>query len=415
MLANDSNNDDIGGYAVKKIFEGLKVLDCGSFIAAPAAATILSDFGADVIKIEPPGSGDPYRQVSKFPGNPESEYNYGWMLDNRNKRGLALDLAKPGGQAVLGQLASQADVFITNFPQGVRQRLGISYEALAPLNDRLIYASFSGYGERGEEANKPGFDMTAWWARSGMMDQVRPAAGAGPAKPTVGMGDHPSGMTLFASIVTALYQRERTGKGAQVGSSLLANGLWSNGFLAQAALCGARFFDRPPREQAPNAMTSHYRCRDGRWLLLTIANEERYWPVLVQCLGRENLINDPRFSTRTERHARSAELIAILDEVFATRDRSDWRTILGASGLVFEVVATLEDIPNDQQLLANEILVPFEEDTMLTIDSPFFVDGAEKVQPRHAPSVGEHSDKILREAGYDEAAIRDLRECGAIG
>jgi len=147
-------------------------------VAAPAAATILSDFGADVIKIEPPGAGDPYRQLPKFPGNPESDYNYGWMLDNRNKRGLALDIAKQEGQAVLGRLVSQADVFITNYPLAVRQRLGIGYEALAPLNDRLIYASFSGYGERGEEANKPSFDMTAWWARSGMMDQVRPAAAA---------------------------------------------------------------------------------------------------------------------------------------------------------------------------------------------------------------------------------------------
>ncbi len=400
---------------MENIFEGLKVLDCGSFIAAPAAATILSDFGADVIKIEPPGAGDPYRQVPKLPGNPKSDHNYGWMLDNRNKRGLALDIAKPKGQAVLGRLVSQADVFITNYPPGVRQRLGISYEALAPLNDRLIYASFSGYGEKGEEANKPGFDMTAWWARSGLMDQVRTEAAAGPAKPTVGMGDHPSAIALFASIVTGLYQRERTGKGAQVGSSLLANGLWSNAYLAQAALCGASFIDRPPREQALNALTSYYRCGDGRWLLLTIVNEERQWPVLAKCLGREDLINDPRFATSKDRHGCSQELIAILDEVFVAKDRSDWRAILGANGIIFEVVATPEDIPNDAQLLANEILIPFEGDTMLTVDSPVFVDGAEKVQPRHPPSVGQHSAEVLREAGYDEAAIQDLRACGAIG
>ena len=400
---------------MKKIFEGLKVIDCGSFIAAPAAATILSDFGADVIKIEPPGTGDPYRQLPKFPGNPESDHNYGWMVDNRNKRGLALDIAKQEGQAVLSRLVSQADVFITNYPLGVRQRLGIGYEALAHLNDRLIYASFSGYGERGEEANKPGFDMTAWWARSGMMDQVRPAAAADPAKPTIGMGDHPSAVTLFASIVTALYQRERTGKGAQVGSSLLANGLWSNAFLAQAALCGAKFIDRPPREQSFNAMVTYYRCRDRRWLLLTIANEERQWPVLAECLGQKDLIDDPRFLARADRHARAAELIAILDEVFATKDRSDWRAILNANGIIFEAVATPEDIPEDQQLLANEVLIPFEGDTMLTVDSPFLVEGAEKVQPRQAPSVGQHSDEVLGEAGYDEAAIQGLRECGAIG
>ena len=400
---------------MKKIFEGLKVIDCGSFIAAPAAATILSDFGADVIKIEPPGAGDPYRLLPKFPGNPVSDHNYGWMLDNRNKRGLALDIARQEGQAVLGRLVSQADVFITNYPLGVRERLGIGYEALAPLNDRLIYASFSGYGERGEEANKPGFDMTAWWARSGMMDQVRPAAATDPAKPTIGMGDHPSAVTLFASIVTALYQRERTGKGAQVSSSLLANGLWSNGFLAQAALCGANFIDRPPRKQSFNAMVTYYRCRDGRWLLLTIANEERQWPVLAECLGQKDLIDDPRFHTRADRHANAAELIAILDEVFATRDRAEWRAILNANGIIFEAVATPEDIPDDQQLLDNDILIPFEGDTMLTVDSPFLIEGAEKVQPRQAPSVGQHSDEVLGEAGYDEAAIQELRECGAIG
>ena len=155
------------------IFEGLKVLDCASFIAAPAAATVLSDFGADVIKIEPPGAGDPYRNLPNLPGYPVSEHNYAWMLESRNKKSLALDLGKPEGQAVLHRLAAEADVFITNFPPAVRERLGITYDELAPLNERLIYASFTGYGEKGEEANKPGFDSNAYWARSGLMDLVR--------------------------------------------------------------------------------------------------------------------------------------------------------------------------------------------------------------------------------------------------
>ena len=143
------------------IFEGLKVLDCASFIAAPAAATVLSDFGAEVIKIEPPGHGDPYRNLPHLPGYQHSPHNFAWMLESRNKRSLALDLGKPEGQQVLRRLAGQADVFITNFPPGVRARLGITYEELAPLNGRLIYASFTGYGEKGEEANKPGFDKSS--------------------------------------------------------------------------------------------------------------------------------------------------------------------------------------------------------------------------------------------------------------
>jgi crotonobetainyl-CoA:carnitine CoA-transferase CaiB-like acyl-CoA transferase len=400
---------------VTKIFEGLKVLDCGSFIAIPAATTILSDFGADVIKIEAPGAGDPYRQVSRLPGSPESDYNYGWMLDNRNKKGLALDISRPEGQEVLLRLASQADVFATNFPARVRNRLGITYEQLGALNDRLIYASFSGYGEHGSEADKPGFDVTAWWARSGMMDMVRADAAADPARPTLGMGDHPSAMTLFACIVTALYQRELTGRGSQVSSSLLANGLWSNGYYAQAALCGAKFIDRPPREQAFNALTSYYRCRDGRWLILTIVNEEGHWPSLAASLGREELVNDPRFATRSQRHAHSAELIAILDEVFATANRDYWRETLNANGVVFDVVATVEDLPNDQQLLDNDVFVAFEGDSMLTVDSPISVKGADKVQPRPAPDIGQHSEEVLLEAGYNASTIRALQESGVVG
>src|SRR4030081_1463060 len=156
----------------KGIFEGLKVLDCASFIAAPAAATVLSDFGADVIESEPPITGDPYRNLPNLPGYPASPHNFAWMLESRNKKSLALDLSKPEGQAVLHRLAGEADVFITNFPPAVRERLGITHEHLAPKNNRLIYASFTGYGEKGEEANKPGFDSNAYWARSGLMDLV---------------------------------------------------------------------------------------------------------------------------------------------------------------------------------------------------------------------------------------------------
>jgi crotonobetainyl-CoA:carnitine CoA-transferase CaiB-like acyl-CoA transferase len=397
-----------------RLFEGLKVLDCGSFIAAPAAATILSDFGADVIKIEPPGAGDPYRAIPKLPASPQSDENYAWMLASRNKRGLALDLGKPAAREVICRLISTADIFITNFPLAVRKKFRLNYADLAPLNERLIYASFTGYGERGEEANKPGFDITAWWARSGLMDGVRTEAKAPPARPLTGMGDHPSGISLYASIVMALYQRQITGKGAYVGTSLIANGLWSNGVMAQAALCGARFIDRPPREQSLNAFTNYYRCGDGRWLILTILNEERHWPVLAKCLGREELIDDPRFLTKRDRLAHAVELTAIFDEVFASKDRAEWRDILNAGGIVFDVVASAQDIRDDKQLFANEILVPFEGEETLTITSPVFLAGQQKALPRRPPAVGEHTEVILREAGYDAAAIERLRAEGAV-
>ena len=397
------------------IFAGLKVLDCASFIAAPAAATVLSDFGADVIKIEPPGAGDPYRNLPNLPGYPTGEHNFAWLLEARNKKSLALDLSKPEAQAVLYKLVEQADVFITNMPPPVRSKLGITYDHLAHLNDRLIYASFTGYGEKGEEANKPGFDSNAYWARSGLMDLVRADTDTTPARSVAGMGDHPCAMALYSAIVTALYQREKTGKGSHVASNLMANGVWAASVLAQAKLCGAKFGERRPRERALNAVTNHYQCKDGRWIILSLLNEERQWPTLARCMDRAELINDPRFATKPDRHARSIELIKIFDETFATKDLAEWRKILDGNGLVFGVVGILDDIPNDKQMLDNEVLVPFENDTMMTISSPIWIDGTKKVQPRKPPGVGEHSDEILRGAGYDEAAIKQLRSKGAVG
>ncbi|HEY3679477.1 MAG TPA: CoA transferase, partial [Bradyrhizobium sp.] len=348
-------------------------------------------------------------------GYPRSEHNFAWLLESRNKRSLALDLSKPDGQAVLHRLASEADVFITNFPPAVRGRLGISWKELEPLNPRLIYASFTGYGEQGEEANKPGFDSNAYWARSGLMDLVRAEDTSTPARSVAGMGDHPCAMALYGAIVTALYKRERTGKGSHVRSNLMANGVWANGVLAQAKLCGATFSKRRPREQALNAVTNHYRCRDGRWLILSLLNEDRQWPTLAKCLDREDLVTDPRFATKADRHARSLELIKLFDEIFATRDLAEWRKRLDGNGLVFGVVGILDDIPTDQQMIDNDVLLPFEGDQLLTVNSPIWVDGSRKATPRKPPGVGEHSDEVLREAGYDEAAIGQLRSSGAVG
>ncbi|HLL29125.1 MAG TPA: CoA transferase [Xanthobacteraceae bacterium] len=397
-----------------RIFEGLKVIDCASFIAAPAAATVLSDFGAEVVKIEPPGKGDPYRLLPELPGYPPSPHNYVWLLESRNKKSIALDLSKPEGQAVIHRLAAAADVFITNYPPDVRARLGVTYEKLAPLNARLIYASFTGYGETGEEANKPGFDSNAWWGRSGLMDFVRPDMSGPPARSLPGMGDHASAMSLFGGIVTALYRRERTGKGGKVASNLMANGVWSNGCFVQATLCGAKVPPRPPREDALNALTNHYQSRDGRWLILSVLNEERQWPVFAECIGRSDLVSDPRFADKKSRHANARALVEILDDAFRKKNLAEWRKILDAAGLIFGVVATLDDVPNDQQMRASEALIPFENETMLTVNSPVWVEGGAKVTPRRAPEVGEHTDEILRAAGFKPAEIEELRTRGVV-
>jgi crotonobetainyl-CoA:carnitine CoA-transferase CaiB-like acyl-CoA transferase len=398
----------------ERVLEGLKVIDCASFIAGPAAATVMSDFGAEVIKIEPPGLGDPYRRRATPSLGPGPKGNPGFMLDGRNKKSLALDLRSPAGQAVLRRLVTQADVFVTNYPPPVRRRLGITYDDLAPLNDRLIYASFSGYGEAGPEADKPGFDATAWWARTGLMHLVRAGEEATPARSLAGMGDHPSAMATYGAIVTALYQRERTGKGGYVGSSLLANGLWANGCSVQAALCGEKVVPQPPRERGLNALRVHYRCRDGHWLLLSIAPDEWRWEKFKECLGASAL-SDPRFATHEGREANAHELISILDEIFAAKDFAEWRSILDAAGIIFGIVAKMEDIAEDPQMLASEALVPFTDGETMTVNSPIWLKGQEKVKPRRAPNVGEHNEEVLRAAGYSASEVRALREKGVIG
>src|SRR5437762_3402219 len=208
-----------------RLLDGIRVIDAANFIAGPVSTTVMADFGADVIKIEPP-TGDIYRV--RGAGYVPSPYNYPWIVDNRTKRSVAIDLRTKDGQALLHRLVRDVDVFVTNAPLDSRGRLGIRYEDLEPINARLIYASISAYGESGEEASKPGFDSIALWARTGLMDLVRSSKDVAPARSLPGMGDHPTGTALFAAIMSGLYHRERTGHGTAVSTSLLANGLRMN-------------------------------------------------------------------------------------------------------------------------------------------------------------------------------------------
>ncbi len=398
-------------HMTESLFTGLKVIDCASWIAGPSAATILSDFGADVIKIEPPGAGDPWRASQPIPGLTTDYY---WQLTSRNKRSLALDLKAREGQAVLHRLANQADVFITNFPLPVRDRLRMAPADMLPLNPRLIYASFTAYGEAGEEAARTGFDSTAYWARTGLMDMVRADADTTPSRSMPGMGDHPSGTALYAAIVSALYRREKTGQGGLVKSSLLQNGLWANGCAVQVRLFGTPVPMRPRREDAPNALANHYRSRDGRWFIMALFNEQRQLHAFLGAIGREDLTDDPRFATPPARKQHARELVALLDGVFATRDMEDWRATLDAVGVTFGVVGTVDETATDPQMRACGALVPFEDGEAMTISSPFDIDGIQKVPPRKAPDIGQHSAVVLREAGYTDADIDHMRALGVL-
>ena len=267
------------------LFSGLKVLDFASFIAGPAAATVLSDFGAEVVKVEPPGTGDPHRYLYRTPPNPALKENYTWQLTNRNKRSLALDLKNPKSSEILRRLVGWADVLVTNFPPRVRRRLKLTYEDVFPFNPRLIYADITGYGELGPEADKPGFDITAFWARSGLMQFTRDASSP-PAVPVPGIGDHATAISLYAAIVTALYRRERTGEGCCVSTSLIANGAWATAAWLQAALFGAKFSGEIDRKNPPNALTASYRTSDNRWVLILFVEEDKNWPVFVKAIER---------------------------------------------------------------------------------------------------------------------------------
>lgn len=388
-------------------FAGLRVIDCASYIAAPVAATLMADFGADVVKIEPPG-GDPHRVLAQQLGASAEARNFVWELNARNKRSLVLDLKRPEGQAALHRLVVRADVFVTNLPQAVRERLGLDAPRLRALNPRLVYASMTAYGETGPEAARSGFDVTAYWARSGLMDLVRNDPEVPPARSVAGMGDHPSATTLFAGIAMALYRRERTGQGALVSSSLLANGLWSNAIPVQGQLSGAELPPRQGRQAVPNPLSNTYRCRDGRWLSLVVLNGERQLPALLQALELQALQDDPRLASLESRTRHSAELIALFDAAFARHDLAAWRQRFEAAGVTFGVVATLSDIDGDEQMRACGALVPYAQGPGLTVAGPLQLDGAPQRPPGPAPALGQHGDEVLAEAGFSPAERQRL-------
>jgi len=395
------------------IFSGLKVVDLSSFIAGPAAAVILSDFGADVIKVEPP-TGDTWRIGNKIPPQPRSHDNYPWHLNNRNKRGLALDLKSPHAAEILERLVKWADVLIVNTPHPARKKLKLEYDDIVQWNPRLIYADVTGYGEKGPDASLPGFDITSYWARSGLLSLTRDA-GAPPTLPPSGSGDHATAVTLFSAIVTGLYRRERTGKGSYVTTSLLAAGVWSCGVFLQAALCDATFFPLHDRLKPPNAMLNVYRAADDSWFLIVLTPDK--WPALAKGIGRPDLLTDERFADPTKQGVNAAALAAILDELFASQPMSHWRDVFDQAHLTYGVVRAPSEVVNDPQLRENDIVVPLEgagANLKLTISSPMQVHDVAKVPAKRAPEIGEHSEEILQELGFDTKEIDGLRESGVL-
>jgi crotonobetainyl-CoA:carnitine CoA-transferase CaiB-like acyl-CoA transferase len=396
------------------IFSGLKVVDFASFIAGPSAAVILSDFGADVIKVEPP-AGELWRRANNIPPQPQSKDPYQWHLANRNKRGMALDLKSPDASQVVERLVKWADVLIVNTPHPARKRLKLEYDDVAAWNPRLIYADLTGFGEKGPDAELPGFDITSYWARSGLLSMTRDA-GAPPTWPVLGSGDNATAVGLYSAIVTALYRRERTGKGAYVTTSLLAEGVWSASVAIQAALSGAEFFGPHDRKNPANAAMNVYRAADDTWFVLLVTPDKL--AAVAKAIGRPDLLTDPRFSDPSKLMANMPQLTAILDEVFGAQPIAHWYGVFSDARITFGAVRGPQEVIDDPQLRANDIVVPLQGaggKMTSTISSPIQVHGVAKVPAMRAPDIGEHNEEVLQELGFNAAEIDGLRASGAIG
>jgi crotonobetainyl-CoA:carnitine CoA-transferase CaiB-like acyl-CoA transferase len=393
---------------------GIRVIDAATYIAAPAAAAILADFGAEVIKIERPPVGDPFRFLYRNPAMPASPHNYCFQVDNRNKRSLGINLGTAGGQEIFRKLVAQADILVTNYQPQMQARYQLRYEDLAPLNPRLIYAMVTGYGENGEEADKPGYDMTAYYARSGLMNTLH-YDGSEPSLSPCGFGDHPTSVSLFASIMVALYRRLQTGQGGKVWTTLAHNGVWSNASVTQAALCGdAVWPPRVRRETALNPLVNHYRTSDGERVLLCLLDVERDWGRLCRALQRDDLTADARYTTPDARRTNHLELIAILDAEIARHPLAYWKQRLTACDVLFGIVPATQDLIHDEQLNANGVFRQVADAPYRTVDSPLHVDGIEKAAPHKAHDPGADSHEILAELGYSTSDIEAMTAAGVL-
>jgi formyl-CoA transferase len=399
--------------------EGIKVVDLTTWALAPVCAAALGDWGAEVVKIENPETGDVFRGFLMAIGIDESEVPISLFgLDNRNKRGMAINLLLPEGRDIVYKLVEDADIFVSNLPTKSLKKLQLDYSCLSSINSRLIYAHASGYGEKGPEADKAGFDGTAFWARSGLMAGLAVEEQPPITQQYPGIGDQVSGLVLFGGVLLALYNRERTGKGQQVDLSLLGMGTWVTSLPLQIVLSLGREPDKRSRDRTNNPLVNHYLAGDGRWLMILCLPDELYWSPLCKAIGREDLEQDTRFSKRYDRLANNVDLIAILDEAISKKTRDEWGIIFDKHGIVWTPVpSNFEEVIQDPQLYANEHIVEVEHPSLglgKTLTTPIRLNkGAPKIR-RLAPEIGQHNEDILLEMSYTWEEIIKLKDKGVI-
>ena len=393
-----------------KPLTGVKVVDFTLFVAGPASAKMLADWGADVIKVEPL-AGEPFRKTGLGQGIPcDDDFNPLWNYLNSNKRGITLDLKAVEGCAIMHKLLSQADVFVTNYRTGALERLGLDYETLEKQYPHLIWAQINGFGDIGPDKDNPGFDTIAFWGRSGaMIDQTE--KGTPPIIPLIGFGDCTTGCSLTAGICAALYQKAKTGKGQKVMVALFAQAIWNLGTAFIETQFGGKY---QKSRTAPNMpFINSYKCKDGEWIFISILEHERYYNTLCKMVGRQDLVDDPRFCTTQQAKKNSAELTAIFDGEFAKYNQAELSAMLVQVDIAHDRVRHASDILSDPQALQNQYIhevVHANGQKTWTPATPVKFGNTEVNNTLDAPVLGEHTAQILQELNYSTEEIQYLRD-----
>jgi crotonobetainyl-CoA:carnitine CoA-transferase CaiB-like acyl-CoA transferase len=393
--------------------QGVRVVEVAHYVAVPAAGALLADLGADVVKVELPPRGEIYRlgrpsyqgYDCDFPENPA------FHMDNRGKRSIMLDLTRPEARQALLRLIGRAEVFITNLLPGRRRKFGLEHQTLLERFPRLICGAISGYGNGGEEFDKPAFDYAAYWARTGMMDSMRDQ-GAPPSLQRSGVGDHAAAVNLVCGILAAMRVRDATDRGQYVDVSLLQTGLHILGNDMATALVTRRPLVRHDRRAPANPLWNSYQVKGGRWLLLVMIDADRYWHRFCEAMGRPDLTTDPRFADGFSRAASSAELVEELEKVFRSRTLEEWRPRFDGAGLIWAPVNRIEEAVDDPQARAmgyfTEVEHP-EAGRFESVGPPFQIEGQTLAAPRAISPLDADAEAVLREAGLDDDEIAKLR------
>ncbi len=401
--------------------DGVKVVELGIWVAAPAAAAILADWGAEVVKIEEPESGDPLRGLATagVVAAPDRAASTApaFTLDNRGKKGIAVNLHRRGGTKVLRDLVAKADVFVSNLRTSVLQRLGLTYAQLQPTNPRLIYAGLTGYGVEGPDRDRAAFDYAAFWARTGVMAALG-EPGQPPPMQRPGMGDHTAALAMAGAIAAALFAREKTGRGQEIRLSLLRTGIWFHGTDVQACLQTRVPTAKHGRRNAPNPLFNAYQTKDGRWMHLIMLQPDRHWPDFCRAIGHEDLILDHRFITLRERTENAASLIALLDSLLANKTLDEWGTIFDRHGVFWGKVQDVAEVVQDVQARANgafrKVVVQSGKNIEVIASPVDFGDTPAEVRGP-APELGQHTEEVLLSLGYSWEEIAALKDSGTIG